>query len=81
LEPGKKADVIVIDTRKPHLTPMYNPISHVVYAARGSDVSTSIINGQIVMENRKLLSLDPEKAMVDVNEIAEEIRGICASFS
>ena len=76
LEPGKKADVILIDTCKPHLTPMYNPTSHMVYAANGSDVSTSIINGQIVMENRKLLSLDLEKAMVDVNQIAEEIRDI-----
>jgi 5-methylthioadenosine/S-adenosylhomocysteine deaminase len=76
LEPGKKADVIVIDTRKPHLTPMYNPISHVVYAARGSDVSTSIINGRIMMENGKLLSLDLEKAMADVNQIADEIRDI-----
>jgi 5-methylthioadenosine/S-adenosylhomocysteine deaminase len=75
LEPGKKADVIVIDTRKPHLTPMYNPISHVVYAARGSDVSTSIINGRVMMENGKLLSLDLEKAMADVNQIADEIKG------
>jgi 5-methylthioadenosine/S-adenosylhomocysteine deaminase len=74
LEPGKKADVIVIDTRKPHLTPMYNPTSHVVYAARGSDVSTSIINGRIMMQDGKLLSLDLEKAMADVNQIAEEIK-------
>lgn len=58
LEVGKKADVIVVDTRKPHLTPMYNPYSHVVYAAKGSDVSHSLINGKLVMENRKILSLD-----------------------
>ena len=58
LQPGKKADVIVIDTHKPHLTPMYNPYSHLVYAAKGSDVSHSVINGRLVMENRKLLTLD-----------------------
>ena len=74
LEAGKKADLIVIDTNKPHLTPMYNPISHLVYAAMGSDVSTSIINGTVVMEDRKLKSLDLKRVMDDVNKIAKEIR-------
>ena len=67
LEVGKKADVIILDTNKPHLTPMYNPFSHVVYAARGNDVSHSIINGRLVMEDRHILTLDLpeviEKAM------------------
>jgi 5-methylthioadenosine/S-adenosylhomocysteine deaminase len=58
IEVGKKADVIIVDTNKPHLTPMYNPYSHVVYSARGNDVSHSIINGQLVMEDRKLLIVD-----------------------
>jgi 5-methylthioadenosine/S-adenosylhomocysteine deaminase len=74
LEAGKKADLIVIDTNKPHLTPMYNPVSHLVYAAMGSDVTTSIINGTVVMEDRKLKSLDLKKVMDDVNKIAKEIR-------
>ncbi len=73
LEAGKKADLIVIDTNKPHLTPMYNPVSHLVYAAMGSDVTTSIINGTVVMEDRKLKSLDLKKVMDDVNKIAKEI--------
>jgi 5-methylthioadenosine/S-adenosylhomocysteine deaminase len=73
LEAGKKADLIVIDTNKPHLTPMYNPVSHLVYAAMGSDVTTSIINGMVVMEDRKLKSLDLKKVMDDVNKIAKEI--------
>jgi 5-methylthioadenosine/S-adenosylhomocysteine deaminase len=63
LEPGKKADIIVVDTRQPHLTPMYNPYSHLVYAARGGDVSHSIINGTLVMEERKLLTLDLDEVM------------------
>jgi 5-methylthioadenosine/S-adenosylhomocysteine deaminase len=74
LEVGKKADLIVIDVNKPHLTPMYHPVSHLVYAVRGSDVSTSIINGTIVMEDRRLLTLDVQKAMEDVSRIASEIR-------
>jgi 5-methylthioadenosine/S-adenosylhomocysteine deaminase len=58
LEIGKQADIIIVDTNKPHLTPMYNPYSHLVYSARGYDVSHSIINGRLVMEDRKLLTLD-----------------------
>ncbi len=74
LVPGKKADVIVIDTNKPHLTPMYNLHSHLVYAAGGNDVDTSVINGQVVMENRRLLTLDIAKVMADVNQVADEIK-------
>ena len=60
LEVGKRADLIVIDTNKPHLVPMYNPYSHLVYAAGGHDVTHSIIDGNIVMEDRRLLTLDVE---------------------
>jgi 5-methylthioadenosine/S-adenosylhomocysteine deaminase len=74
LEPGKSADIIIIDTQKPHLTPMYNPVSHLVYAVRGSDVSTTIINGRVVMADGRLLSLNLEKVMGDAENIAEEIR-------
>ena len=63
LEKGKRADVIIVDTNKPHLTPMYNPFSHLVYSARGNDVSHSIINGRLVMEDRKLLTLDLKDVM------------------
>ena len=74
LEVGKKADIIVLDTKKPHLTPMYNPASHLVYSARGSDVITTIINGEVVMEDRRLFTLDLEKTMDDIRKIAESIR-------
>lgn len=73
LEPGKKADIIVVDTHKPHLTPMYNPYSHLVYAARGSDVSHTIINGNLVMEERKLLSLDLDDVMDKASEKAKAV--------
>ena len=74
IEEGKAADIIVIDIRQPHLTPMYNPISHLVYAAGGSDVSWTIVNGRVVMADRRLCSLDVEKVMDDVERIADEIR-------
>jgi 5-methylthioadenosine/S-adenosylhomocysteine deaminase len=74
LEVGKKADVIVIDTHKPHLTPMYNAASHLVYAAKGSDVIHSIINGQPVMENRKLLTLDISDVLSRAREMSIRVK-------
>jgi 5-methylthioadenosine/S-adenosylhomocysteine deaminase len=73
LEAGKQADVIVLDTRRPHWTPLYHPASQLVYAARGSDVTTAIINGRVVLENGRILTFDVEKAMDDVNRIAGQI--------
>ena len=67
LEIEKKADIIIVDTNKPHLTPLYNPFSHLVYAAKGNDVSHTIINGRLVMEDRRLLTLD-------LSEIFEKVR-------
>ncbi|HOF04006.1 MAG TPA: amidohydrolase [Syntrophales bacterium] len=78
LAPGKKADVILINTRKPHLTPLYNEYSHLVYAVTGADVETVIINGKTVMEGRRIQTLDEEEAMKRVNELAVQIKN---SFS
>jgi 5-methylthioadenosine/S-adenosylhomocysteine deaminase len=75
LEPGKAADLIVIDTFQPHLMPMYNPESHLVYSVRGGDVVLTVINGQVVMENREIKTFDLQKAMADVRQIAEQGRG------
>jgi len=74
LEPGKQADIIVIDTNKPHLTPMYHPASHLVYAVRGSDVATVLINGCTVMQDRQLKTIDLEAAMDAVIRISKEIK-------
>ena len=74
LELGKKADIIVLDTNKPHLTPLYSPYSHLVYAARGNDVSHCIINGQLVMEDRKLLTLNLDEIMTRAREKSVKVR-------
>jgi 5-methylthioadenosine/S-adenosylhomocysteine deaminase len=73
IEVGKRADIILIDMNQPHLTPVYNYYSHLVYAARGADVKTSIINGKIVMKERKLLTIDLPKTMYAVNQIAKQV--------
>lgn len=69
LEVGKKADIIVIDLNRPHLTPIYNPYSHVVYAASGEDVITTIVNGEVLMEDRGLCTLDLDEIMENIKEI------------
>ncbi len=58
LEAGKRADVILVDMRKPHLSPRHNIPGHLVYSAAGSDVDTVIIDGRVVMRDRKFLTLD-----------------------
>ncbi|RLI10269.1 N-ethylammeline chlorohydrolase [Candidatus Bathyarchaeota archaeon] len=68
IEPGKRADLIIINFKKPHLHPLYNETSHLVYAAKASDVETVIINGKIVMENRQLKTVNVEKVL----EMSEE---------
>ena len=73
LEVGKKADIIIIDVNKPHLTPMYDPYSHLTYSANGSDVDTVIINGEIILKERKFVNLDLEKVMLDIKNISSEI--------
>ena len=74
LEPGKKADLIVLDMNQPHLTPVYNPVSHLVYAARGADVIHSVIGGRLVMRQRSLLTLDEAAILAEMNRIAGDIR-------
>ncbi len=64
LEPGKRADLILVDTTGPHATPMYNVYSQLVYALKGSDVKTVIIDGKLIMEDRHLLTLN-EKEIVE----------------
>lgn len=58
IEAGKRADLIVVDLNALHLTPMYNLRSHLVYAAKASDVTDTIVNGRVLMRNRRLLTLD-----------------------
>lgn len=73
LEPGKKADMIVLDVAQPHLTPMYAIPSHLVYAASGADVAHSVINGRIVMRDRQVLTLDEEEVLAHCHEAANEL--------
>jgi 5-methylthioadenosine/S-adenosylhomocysteine deaminase len=63
IEKGKKADLVIASLDKPHLCPLYNEVSHLVYAMKTSDVETVIIDGKVVFENGKLTTLNAEKVM------------------
>ncbi|KPK84866.1 MAG: hypothetical protein AMJ94_19675, partial [Deltaproteobacteria bacterium SM23_61] len=56
-----------------HLQPVYNPVSHLVYSATGADVRDVIIDGKMVMEKRKLLTLDEGRILEKMKEIKEDI--------
>lgn len=73
LEVGKKADLVVIDMDKPHLTPSPNPVSTVVYCASGSDVELVMVNGDIVVRDGRVLTLDDETVLRTARERAEKL--------
>ncbi|MCG2809359.1 MAG: amidohydrolase [Candidatus Portnoybacteria bacterium] len=72
LEEGKKADIIILDFEKPRLTPCHNLVSNIVYAAQGSDVETTIINGKIVMEKGKIQGVDEKSVLRQVQKIVDK---------
>ena len=69
IEVGKKADLAILNLNTPALTPRNNLIAGLSYSANGSEVDTVIINGQITMENRKILTMDEELVYRKINEI------------
>jgi cytosine/adenosine deaminase-related metal-dependent hydrolase len=73
LEVGKRADLILVNLNKAHLTPRFMIPQRIVYEAYGHDVETSIINGNIVMENRILKSINEERVLDQAQKVAEEV--------
>jgi 5-methylthioadenosine/S-adenosylhomocysteine deaminase len=74
IEGGKLADLIIVRTDRPRQTPMYDPISHLVYVTRGDDVETTIVNGRIVMRAGKVLTLDEPRILADARAAAATVR-------
>ncbi len=73
IEEGALADVIVLDFQKPHLIPCYDPISHIVYSASGSDIKDVMVDGRWVVKDRKIQTIDLEEVIFHVKRFAEEI--------
>jgi 5-methylthioadenosine/S-adenosylhomocysteine deaminase len=74
LEAGKRADLLVVSMASARQTPMYDAVSHVVYVTRGDDVRTSIVNGKVLMRDRKVLTLDRRQVLADARLFAEKVR-------
>jgi 5-methylthioadenosine/S-adenosylhomocysteine deaminase len=74
LEPRKRADLIVVSMRSARQTPLYDPVSHLVYVTRGDDVRDTIVNGRVLMRDRKVLSLDADAVLKDARAMAVKVR-------
>jgi len=78
LEPGKQADIIIIDINKPHLTPMYHPESHLVYAVHGSDVSDVFVAGKALMRNYEPVTLAVNDIMRQAMSVGLAIKQVAS---
>jgi 5-methylthioadenosine/S-adenosylhomocysteine deaminase len=74
LEPGKRADLIVVSMASARQTPMYDAVSHLVYVTHGDDVRTTIVNGRVLMRDRKVLTLDEPRVLADARAYADKVR-------
>ncbi|MGD8239281.1 MAG: amidohydrolase [Armatimonadota bacterium] len=73
IEVGKRADVILVDLDQAHLTPRHNVVSHIVYAARASDVVTTIVHGDVLMRDRELTALDEGQIIREASRRAKRL--------
>jgi 5-methylthioadenosine/S-adenosylhomocysteine deaminase len=74
LEPKKRADLIVVSMKAARQTPVYDPVSHLVYVTRGDDVRDTIVNGRVLMRDRKVLTLDADAVLKDARAMAAKVR-------
>ncbi len=75
LKPGKLADLFIADLRQPHLVPIYDIYSHIVYCMRPSDIETVMVNGRVVVENRRLTTMDEEDIIGKAQMWQKKIKG------
>jgi len=75
LKPGLKADLILVNFHRPHLYPRHDDYAHLVYAAQSADVDTVLIDGRVVMEERRVLTVDEEEVMANAERCARRLVG------
>jgi len=73
LEAGKKADIVLFDTQKPEWQPLHDPVSTLVYSATGASAETLIVDGRIIMEERRVLTMDEEAVLKESQAVAESL--------
>jgi len=75
LKPGYRADIILVDLQRPHLYPRHDLAAHLVYAAHSADVHTVLVDGRILMEKRRILTVDEEEVLFEVQKRADRLVG------
>ncbi len=74
IEAGKRADLIVVSMSSARQTPMYDPMSHLVYTTRGDDVRTTVVNGRVLMRDRKVLTMDEAGVLREARAFSDRVR-------
>ena len=74
LEPGKKADVVILNANAPHAVPLFDLYAQIVYALKGSDVETVVVGGRVVMRDRQVLTLDEAAVIAKAREYGEVVK-------
>ena len=74
IEAGKRADVIVVGMSRPRQQPLFDPVAQIVYASRGDDVDSTIVNGKVLMRDRKVLTLDESRVVGEARTAADLVR-------
>ncbi len=73
IEEGRPADLVVVDLDAPHLTPKHDLVSHAVYAANGADVKTTVVDGEVLMDDGVVETMDEERVVAEAEETAREL--------
>ena len=81
LEPGKRADIVLLDTRRAGLTPLYDVYSLLVYQARGSDVSTVLVNGRVVVRDREVLTVNEAEVVERARDFRDRVLEVMDSVA
>ncbi|MEQ1730108.1 MAG: amidohydrolase family protein [Vicinamibacterales bacterium] len=74
LEPGKRADLITVSMSAARQVPMYDAVSHLVYVTRGDDVRNTIVNGKVLMRDRRLSTLNEAEVLAQAKALAQKVR-------
>jgi len=70
IEIGKRADLITVEARQPHLAPLFNPKKALIYSARSNNVQNAMINGRVIMRDRKVLTVDENALLGEAERVA-----------
>jgi len=74
LEPGKRADLITVSMNAARQTPMYDAVSHLVYVTRGDDVRNTIVNGKVLMRDRRVITLNESDVLAQARTLAQKVK-------